>query len=90
MRFAHDRAAHLAARGYGNEWIRADLEAQGVGPEAVEPALGALEPERERAVAECERQGGGVKAVKILARRGFSEDAVEPILARLHRTRFEE
>ena len=29
-RFARDRAAQLAGRGYGDEWIRADLEAQGV------------------------------------------------------------
>ena len=59
-RFARDRAAHLAARGYGDEWIRADLEAQGVPAEAVDRALDELEPERERMAREAARLGGGV------------------------------
>ena len=50
-RFARDRAARLAERGYGDERIRADLESQGVPREAVARALAALEPEPERALA---------------------------------------
>ena len=80
-RFARDRAAHLAARGYGDLWIRADLEAQGVGAETAEPALAALEPEAERAVRDAEKLGGGVKAVRSLGRRGFSDESLEGIVS---------
>ena len=80
-RFARDRAAHLAARGYGDEWIRGDLEAQGVPAEAVEPALDHLEPERERAAREAARLGGGLRAARSLARRGFSVESLEALVA---------
>jgi regulatory protein len=80
-RFAHDRAAHLAARGYGDLWIRADLEAQGVEAEIAEPALATLEPEAERAVREAGKLGGGVRAVRSLDRRGFSEDSLEGLIS---------
>ena len=83
-RFALGRAEHLAAKGYGDEWIRGDLEAQGVDPDT---AIGALAPEQARAEEEWRRLGGGVKAVKTLARRGFSEDSLEALL---HRTQYEE
>src|SRR5204862_458367 len=78
-RLARDRAAHVAARGYGDQWIRADLEAQGVGAEAAEPALAELEDERERALREAAKLGGGLRAVRTLARRGFSEDVLEAV-----------
>lgn len=81
-RFARDRAAQLAGRGYGDEWIRADLQVQGVAPEAAEPALAALEPERERALREAAKLGGGLRAARTLARRGFSEESLEGVLAR--------
>jgi regulatory protein len=77
VRFARDRAAHLAERGYGDKWIRADLEAQGVDAEAREQAVRGLEPERDRAVREAASLGGGIRAARTLARRGFSEDCVE-------------
>jgi regulatory protein len=80
-RFARDRAAHLASRGYGDEWIRADLDGQGVGAEAVEAALEALAPEAERARHEGDRLGGGVLAARTLARRGFAEDSLERLVA---------
>ena len=76
-RFARDRAVHLAGRGYGDGWIRADLEAQGVSPEVVEPALLVLAPERERALREASERGGGLRAARMLQRRGFSEDSLE-------------
>ena len=84
-RFARDRAAHLAAKGYGDAWIKGDLErSQGV---EADVAIGVLDPEHERAAREWARLGGGVKALRTLARRGFSEGSLEPLL---HRTPFEE
>jgi regulatory protein len=76
-RFAHDRAAHLAAKGYGDEWIRGDLSTQGV---VADGAIAALDPEAERAEREAARLGGGVKALRALARKGFSEESLEPLL----------
>jgi regulatory protein len=80
-RFARDRAAQLAARGYGDEWIRSDLEGQGVAIEAVEGALAQLAPEAERALNEGNRLGGGLRAARKLARRGFSEESLERLVA---------
>ncbi len=79
-RFARDRAAHLAARGYGDEWIRADLGAQGVAAETVEGALAALEAEHERGLREAAKHGGGLRAARLLERRGFSMDTLEGVL----------
>jgi regulatory protein len=80
-RFAHDRAQGLVARGYGDDWIRADLEAQGVASELAETALGGLEPERDRAQREAGKLGAGLRAARALQRRGFSEEALEGVLA---------
>ena len=63
------RAERLAARGYGDAYIRADLERRGL---AAEDALAALEPEAERA----ERFGGHGPAW--LARRGFTTGLFAP------------
>jgi regulatory protein len=81
-RFARARAEHLAGRGYGDEWIMADLETQGVAPEVAGGAVGLLPPEDERATAEAESLGGGPKAVAALRRRGFSEESVERLAMR--------
>jgi SOS response regulatory protein OraA/RecX len=59
------RAERLADRGYGDAYIRADLERRGLPAEA---ALGALEPEAERATRFTSRGAGW------LARRGFASD----------------
>ena len=67
-RYAAERARVLADRGYGDEYIRFQLEKDGVPPEEVEGALAELEPERERA--------RGVDA-RHLAAKGFSADAIE-------------
>jgi regulatory protein len=79
-RFAQDRAAQLAERGYGDEWIRADLEAQGVGRELVDPALTLLQPELDRAATEAANAGGGLRSVRMLARRGFSDETLEVLM----------
>jgi regulatory protein len=76
-RFAADRSAVLAERGYGDEWIRWDLERRGVAAELVESALASLADERERVERILEARGGGTRVARRLARRGFGEDAVE-------------
>jgi regulatory protein len=76
-RFAFTRAAALAGRGYGDEWIRHDLESHGIRGEACEAALAVLEPEAERARTLAERLGRTRKTASHLARKGFTEEAVE-------------
>ena len=80
MRFAHGRAAALAARGVGDAAIRFDLEQQGVGAELAETAIAGLEPESERARAQAAALGGGRKAARALARKGFAEESFEAFL----------
>jgi regulatory protein len=76
-RYASNRAAALAARGLGDAAIRHDLEASGVAAESLEEALAALEPEVERARAIALAQGRTARTAAQLARKGFSEDAIE-------------
>jgi regulatory protein len=80
-RFAVSRAQALAERGKGNAAIRFDLQQQGLAAEEIEAALDTLEPERDRAERVVARRGGGVATAKLLARRGFDEDAVEAAVA---------
>jgi SOS response regulatory protein OraA/RecX len=81
-RFATARAQALAERGRGDAAVRFDLEQQGVGPDEIEEALASLEPERERAERVIARRGGGPATARLLARRGFDEDAVHAAVAR--------
>jgi len=76
-RFAASRAAALAGRGYGDAAIRFDLERHGVRRELVEAAVSELEPEEARAAPIAASAGGGVRAARLLARRGFGSDAIE-------------
>jgi len=76
-RFAVDRAAALAGRGYGDAWIRWDLERRGVSAELVEEAVASLESEHVRVEPVLRERGGGPRVARLLARRGFGEDAVE-------------
>ena len=78
-RFARGRARALAARGYGDAAIRFDLERQGVEAEVAAEALAELEPERDRALRLAASAGGAARAARLLARRGFGEDAVEAV-----------
>jgi regulatory protein len=80
-RFARTRAAQLAERGSGDALIRHDLEGRGVSADLVELALGALEPERERAARIAARRGRGVKTARYLAARGFGEDSLDALVA---------
>lgn len=82
-RYATRRAASLAARGHGDAAIRWRLEGEGVPPDLVADALGALEPERDRALRVVAARGAGARTARELARRGFGEDAVESALGGL-------
>lgn len=79
-RFAAGRARGLAERGYGDAAIRRALEREGVGRDELEEALGALEPEGDRATVLVARRGRSAKTAALLARRGFDLDAVEAAL----------
>lgn len=76
-RFAAGRAAALAARGYGDEAIRFDLEGRGLDEDCIAGALAQLEPEPGRAAAIAGGAGTGTKAARALAARGFSTEAIE-------------
>jgi SOS response regulatory protein OraA/RecX len=76
-RFARGRARALAARGYGDAAIRFDLERQGVDALLAAEALAELEPERDRALRVAASGGGAARTARLLARRGFGEDAIE-------------
>ena len=69
------RAERLAERGYGDAWIRAELERRAL---PVDAALAELEPEHERALRIVERKG--VDAAW-LARRGFDSEVVATVAA---------
>ena len=81
-RFATERARVLAERGKGDATIRFDLERGGVDGAEIESALGALEPESERASRIVERRGATPATARLLASRGFDETVVEPLVAR--------
>jgi len=80
-RFAVSRAAALADRGAGNFLVRHDLEARGLAAEVIEAAIASLEPEHVRATRICVRRGTDPKTARYLARKGFSEDAIETACA---------
>ena len=84
-RFAHARAQALAQRGKGDAAIRFDLGRQGVSNETVEEALASLEPERTRAERVVAQRGEGAATARLLARRGFGDEAVETAVAPDHR-----
>ena len=76
-RFARSRAQALAERGAGDFLVRHDLESRGLSAEAVEAAIGSLEPEAVRAAGICARRGAGPKTARYLVRKGFSDDTIE-------------
>jgi regulatory protein len=76
-RFAHARAAALAERGLGDAAIGFRLRRDGVEPESLEPALAALEPERDRAVRLVARRDATPRTARWLAARGFAQESIE-------------
>jgi regulatory protein len=84
-RFTADRAVALAARGYGDAYIRFDLERHGAAAESVALALAGLEPETVRARELVGRLGATpemlAKTVAKLSRKGFADESLEEIIA---------
>ena len=76
-RFACARAAALAERGRGDAAIRWDLETKGLPGELVDRALASIDPEHDRARRILARRGRGAATARLLAARGFGEEAVE-------------
>lgn len=83
LRFARDRAEALAARGAGDRMIAEDLERHGLASAATAQALEALEAEPARVQRLVERRGASARTLRFLAARGFSEESLEPLIARL-------
>ena len=80
-RFADARARALADRGLGDAAIRYDLVARhGVEADLAEQAIGSLEPEGVRVEAVAARLGGGARAARALARRGFAHESLEAVV----------
>jgi SOS response regulatory protein OraA/RecX len=82
-RLAVRRAHSLAERGWGNAAVAERLRGEGIGEDAVEPALADLEPELERATRLVASAGGAVKAWALLSRRGFDPDTIEAVVDQL-------
>lgn len=80
-RYAIGRAEGLARKGYGDAAIRHDLQRSGVEAEQIAAAIELLQPEAERAAEQARRLGGGIRAARGLARRGFGEEVVEALVA---------
>jgi regulatory protein len=80
-RFATGHAAALAGRGYGDAYIVSDLEARGADPDSIAAALAELVPERLRARQLAERLGATVKTAAQLARKGFTDESLDGIVA---------
>jgi SOS response regulatory protein OraA/RecX len=76
-RLAEGRAVSLAERGWGDAAIAARLEGEGIPVDAVQAAVTALEPERERAARVATTITDPCKAWALLARRGFDQDSIE-------------
>ena len=83
-RFAEERAQALAGRGASDALIRADLRRQGVDHTAAEHAIAQLRSEDDRAALVYERRGGGTRALRYLAGRGFSAETIERLANPLH------
>jgi regulatory protein len=81
-RFACSRARALAERGAGDRLVRHDLAAAGLATDVIEEAVGALDPESERAARIVARRGPGAKTARYLAAKGFSDDLASAIVAR--------
>jgi SOS response regulatory protein OraA/RecX len=79
-RVARERTRRLAERGSSDTTIRAELLRRGVSEQDLAAALAAISPETERAEQLASRLGGGLRAARALARKGYPEDVVEHTL----------
>ena len=78
-RFAQQRARSLADRNAGDTLIRSDLRRHGVADEVISAALEELEAESERAARVFQRRGGGDRALRYLAGKGFARESLESL-----------
>jgi regulatory protein len=76
-RFATERARSLAARNGGDAFIRADLRRHGIPDDVAADALEELAAEAERAARIFRQRGGGERALRYLAGKGFSRESLE-------------
>ena len=76
-RLARGRAELLARRGAGDLLIRHDLGGRGIASELIEEAVEGLEAEHARALRIAAERGRGPRTARYLARKGFSEEAIE-------------
>jgi SOS response regulatory protein OraA/RecX len=60
--------------------IRSDLRRHGIDREEIAEILEGLEGEAERAMRIFERRGGGDRALRYLAAKGFSRESLEPLI----------
>ncbi len=80
-RFAQQRARSLADRNAGDALIRVDLRRHGVADEVISATLEELEAEGERAARVFQRRGGGDRALRYLAGKGFARESLESLAA---------
>lgn len=92
QRFAHSTAEQARRRGYGSEYVRAQLASKGVADSLIDEALrGALGDETElarhalarRYPGEPQRPAERAKAARFLLRRGFPEAVIATVLGDL-------
>jgi regulatory protein len=79
-RFADARARGLAAKNGSDSLIRNDLRRHGIDREEIAEILDGLEGEAERAARIFERRGGGDRALRYLAAKGFSRESLQPLI----------
>jgi regulatory protein len=79
-RFAEARARGLAAKNGSDSLIRRDLRRHGIDGDDIADILEGLAPEPERAARIFERRGGGDRALRYLAGKGFSRESLEPLI----------
>lgn len=79
-RFAEARARGLAAKNGSDSLIRKDLRRHGIDREEIAEVLEGIEGEAERAARIFERRGGGDRALRYLAAKGFSRESLEPLI----------
>jgi regulatory protein len=78
-RFAEARARGLAAKNAGDSLIRNDLRRYGIDRDAIDEIVEGLERESGRAARIFERRGGGDRALRYLAGKGFARESLEAL-----------
>lgn len=81
VRFAEQRARHLAERGAGDLLVLDDLVRHGLAEPVARDALSVLEPESKRAARIVEARELSARTIRHLAARGFSEETLETLIA---------